>query len=135
MYRVEHSVCLLSIYIMITLRLQRVGKSKQAAYRLIVSEKHHDTQRGSLEILGTYNPSIRPKAISLNAERINHWLSVGAQMSDTVHNLLVTAGIVQGDKRKTVTVSNKRKAKLAKAAAEVAATAAKAAAAATPAAV
>jgi small subunit ribosomal protein S16 len=108
------------IYIMLTLRLQRVGKNKQAAYRLIVSEKRHDTQRGSLEILGTYNPGVTPKEINLKKERIEHWLAVGAQTSDTVHNLLIDAGLVKADKRKSVTISNKRKAKMAKEAAAAA---------------
>jgi small subunit ribosomal protein S16 len=107
----------LSLLFMLTLRLQRVGKRKQATYRLIVSEKKRDTQRGSLEILGTYNPSVEPKKIELNSERIQHWLSVGAQTSDTVHNILVDAGILKSEKRASVTISKKRKEKLSKAAA------------------
>lgn len=96
---------------MLTLRLQRVGKKKSPSYRLIVSEKARDTQGKSLEILGTYNPLPIAKAIAFKADRVKHWLSLGAQASNTVHNLLVSQGIIAGagtEKRKSVAVSVKR---------------------------
>lgn len=101
---------------MLTLRLQRLGKTKRPTYRLIVSEKKRDTQYGSLEILGTYNPVQNPPEINFKKDRIEYWLSVGAQMSPTVNNLLVAQGIVKGKKEKSVFLSQKRKAKMAKAA-------------------
>jgi small subunit ribosomal protein S16 len=97
---------------MLAIRLQRLGKKKQPTYRVIVSEKHKDTQAGSLEILGHYNPQREPAEIVLDQERIKHWLSVGAQPSNTVHNLLVNAGILKGDKKKSVVITNKRQGKL-----------------------
>jgi small subunit ribosomal protein S16 len=98
---------------MLIIRLQRLGKKKQPTYRLIVSEKHKDTQAGSLEILGHYNPTVNPKIKEFKTERIKYWLQKGAQLSDTVHNLLLEAGIVEGKKRKSVYLSNKRRAKIA----------------------
>lgn len=109
---------------MLVIRLSRTGKNKQPTYRLIVSEKTKDPWGDSLEILGNYNPRTNPKVVSLNAERIKHWLSKGAQASATVHNLLVDQGIVTEAKRKVSTI---KKSKIAKAAA-AAATAAKTAA-------
>lgn len=95
------------------LRLQRLGKAKQPTYRLIVSEKARDTQAGSLEILGCYNPVAKDKKIDLKADRIKYWLSVGAQMSNTVHNLLLKNGIISGEKKmRSVFLSQKRKAKI-----------------------
>tara|TARA_Y100001970_G_C14205795_1_gene843884 strand:+ start:1138 stop:1677 length:540 start_codon:yes stop_codon:yes gene_type:complete len=99
---------------MLRIRLQRIGKKKQPVYRFIVSEKTKDTQAGSLEILGQYNPVVKEKLINVNAERIKHWISVGAQPSATVNNILVNAGIIEGKKQKSVTITNKRKAKLDK---------------------
>lgn len=97
---------------MLTIRLQRLGKKKQPTYRVIVSEKHKDTQAGSLEILGHYNPTVNPKVKEFKADRINYWIQKGAQMSDTVHNLLLEAGIVEGKKKKSVAISKKRQGKI-----------------------
>lgn len=98
---------------MLILRLQRIGKAKRPTYRLIVSEKRHDTQRGSLEILGTYNPVEKNKTVDFKADRIKYWLSVGAQMSNTVNNLLLNAGVIEGKKKKSVTITDKRRKKIA----------------------
>src|SRR3989338_4726764 len=98
---------------MLMLRLQRVGKIKSPSYRLVVSEKAKDTQSGSLEILGQYDPTKNPKVINFKKDRIEHWLSVGAQTSNTVHNLFLNAGILQGEKKKSVYLSKKRKEKIA----------------------
>ncbi len=105
---------------MLILRLQRIGKKKQGSYRLIVSEKRRDTQAGSLEILGVYDPVTTPKVVNLKKDRIEYWLSHGAQTSATVHNLLVSAGLVSGKKRRVVKLSTKRRASLAKAKSEAA---------------
>jgi len=97
---------------MLAIRLQRMGKKKQPSYRLIVSEKHKDTQAGSLEILGHYNPLVEPSELVLKEERIKHWISVGAQPSNTVYNLLIKAGVVKGEKRKSVVITKKRQGKI-----------------------
>ena len=89
-----------------------MGKKKQPSYRLIVSEKHKDTQAGSLEILGHYNPLVEPSELVLKEERIKHWISVGAQPSNTVYNLLIKAGVVKGEKRKSVVITKKRQGKI-----------------------
>ena len=51
-------------------------------------------------MLGTYD-TLR-KQVDLKKERINHWVSVGAQVSDTVHNILLTNGVIEGVKRNTL---------------------------------
>src|SRR3989338_6985436 len=112
---------------MLMLRLQRVGKIKSPSYRLVVSEKAKDTQSGSLEILGQYDPTKNPKVINFKKDRIEHWLSVGAQTSNTVHNLFVNAGILSGAKKKSVYLSKKRKIKIDAGKAEQAAKVAEAA--------
>lgn len=81
---------------MLTIKLSRIGKKKKPMYRLIISEKSKDPYGDSLEILGSYNPY--SKEISANGERINYWISKGAQMTATVNNLLVGHKIVEGKK-------------------------------------
>lgn len=98
---------------MLAIRFQRLGRKKAPSYRVIVSEKHKDTQAGSLEILGHYNPVAQPKIIELKADRIQYWISKGAQPSNSVHNLLVREGIIEAKKKlKSVTITNKRQSKL-----------------------
>lgn len=111
------------------IRLQRMGRKKSPSYRLVVSEKTRDPQARSLEILGKYDPTANPKIIDLNEERIQHWMSVGAAPSPTVHNLLINAGILSDKKQRSVAISDKRRAKIdEKKAADVEAAAAKEAA-------
>ena len=80
------------------IRLQRIGKKKQPQFRVAVSDKRKDLFGPQLEILGHYNPIAKPKIIMLNGERIKHWLALGAQSSATVHNLLVSQGVIQAKK-------------------------------------
>lgn len=84
---------------MLTIRLARRGKRKQPTYRLIVSEKARSTKGRFLELLGSYNPLMNPPQVRLDAERIKHWLSVGAQTSATVHNLLLREKVIEGKTR------------------------------------
>ena len=97
---------------MLTIRLQRVGKTKKPTYRLIISEKARDTHDHYLELLGSYNPHDKAKGIVFNAERITYWISQGAQTSATVNNLLIKQGIIQGKKMKSVYLSEGRKKKI-----------------------
>lgn len=99
---------------MLMIRLQRMGKTKRPSYRLIVSPKHKDTQSGQLEILGNYDPVQKTTVVNLKKDRLEYWLSVGAQPSPTVNNILVNAGIIQGKKEKSVFFTKKRTAKLEK---------------------
>jgi small subunit ribosomal protein S16 len=99
---------------MLTIRLSRVGKTKQPSYRLIVSEKSKDPWGDSLETLGTYHPLANPAVVKFDAERIKYWISKGAQTSETVRNLLIEQGILAGEKQKFVSITKKRKEKIAK---------------------
>lgn len=92
---------------MLTIRLSRVGKTKQPSYRLIISEKARDPYGQNLEILGSYNPFT--KELNCQADRIKYWLKCGAGMSATVNNLLISKNIIQGQKVKA-SKSGKKKA-------------------------
>lgn len=96
------------------IRLQRIGKNKHPSYRVIVSEKRKDPHAGHIELLGVYNPSMNPKVIDVKKERIAYWLSVGAQPSVTLHNLLLQIGLIEGKKQRSVHVSMRRREALKK---------------------
>src|SRR3989338_3949619 len=82
---------------MLTIRLTRVGKKKDGSFRVIVVESKRKVQPGNyLEMVGSYDP--RVDTVSLKADRIKHWMSMGATVSDTVHNLLVSQKIIEGKK-------------------------------------
>ncbi len=83
---------------MLTIRLTRVGKKKDSSFRVVVVDSKRKVQAGNyLEMVGSYDP--RVDTVSLNAERIKHWISNGAQPSDTVHNLLVSQKVIDAKKR------------------------------------
>jgi small subunit ribosomal protein S16 len=93
---------------MLTIRLTRVGKKKDGSFRVIVVESKRKVQPGNyLEMVGSYDP--RVDRVELKADRIKHWISMGATVSDTVHNLLVSEKIIDAKKinvlpKKTVAV-------------------------------
>jgi len=78
---------------MLKIRLKRIGKKHVPHYRIVVIPAR--TKRGgkSVEQLGYYNP--KSKKISLKVERAKHWLSVGAQPTDTVRSILAKHKLVQ----------------------------------------
>ncbi len=78
------------------LRFQRVGRKNDPAFRIVATEKRSKPKSGFLEILGSYHP--KTKDTQLKQDRILYWLSKGAQASETVHNLLVSKGVIQGKK-------------------------------------
>jgi small subunit ribosomal protein S16 len=81
---------------MLIIRFQRVGRKNDPAFRVVVTERRSKPQGTGLEMLGSYHP--KNKVVSLNNERILYWLSKGAQASPTVHNLLISKGVIQGVK-------------------------------------
>lgn len=97
---------------MLTIRLQRIGKNKRPSYRVIISEKGRDTQARNLEILGTYNP-LGEKKFDVDQDRVKYWIGKGSQMSDTVHNLFVKNGLVEAKKKMSVSLTSKRRSKIA----------------------
>ncbi len=79
---------------MLKIRLQRIGRRNEPHYRAVVAEHTVGPKSNKfVEKVGTYNP--KTKETQLNAERIKYWVSVGAQPSGRVHNMLVKAGIIK----------------------------------------
>ncbi|HTQ62226.1 MAG TPA: 30S ribosomal protein S16 [Candidatus Solibacter sp.] len=73
---------------MLTIRLSRIGKKKKPYYRVVVIERTRPRNGRVVEAVGTYDPLKKPAEIKLNAERVKHWLGVGAQPSDTVRSFI-----------------------------------------------
>jgi len=108
---------------MLTIRLTRKGKKNQPFFRVVVIDKRRSSKGGRpSEILGYVDPLTKRK--SFEKDRILHWISVGAQPSATVHNLLVAEKIIEAKKIKKFSISKKAvaaaKAEVAKAAAPAA---------------
>ncbi|HOC53942.1 MAG TPA: 30S ribosomal protein S16 [Candidatus Pacearchaeota archaeon] len=83
------------------IRLFRTGKKKQPSYKMVVTDKKNAPARGRfVEEVGFYNPMT--KEVNISKERVVYWLGVGAQASDTVHNLLISNKVIEGEKRKVV---------------------------------
>ncbi len=90
---------------MLIIRLQRVGRRNHAEFRVVVTEHTRGPQSGNyLEVIGNYNP--HTDAFSVNEESVKKWISNGAQVSDTLHNLLVTHKVIKGDKKNVLPKKN-----------------------------
>ena len=76
---------------MLMIRLARHGAPKKPHYRIVVIEKARARNGRALEVVGTYNPRANPATVNLKRDRIDHWTSKGAQMSQTVGRLVAKA--------------------------------------------
>lgn len=82
---------------MLKIRLQRTGRKNDPHFRLIVTESTLKAKTSQFaEIVGTYN--VKAGIFEAKADRVKHWMSVGAQVTPTAHNLLVTKGVIAGKK-------------------------------------
>jgi len=73
------------------IRLARIGARKQPYYRIVVIEKERARNGRSVEVVGLYNPRTNPATFDLKRERLDYWVSKGAQLSETVRRLLSKA--------------------------------------------
>ena len=107
----------------VVIRLQRVGKHKQPYYRVVATDSRKAAVKKPIEILGSYNPRA-PKAsekVAVDQSRVEYWLSVGAQPSETVRTLLKAALSKDGGaESKSHKKSKKEKARVEAAKAETA---------------
>ena len=78
---------------MLRIRLRRVGKKKQAMYRIVVADSRAPRDGAFVESIGYYHPLDNPSTIVLDNERARHWLDKGAMPSDRVAKLLAIQGV------------------------------------------
>jgi small subunit ribosomal protein S16 len=80
---------------MVKIRLTRGGAKKRPFYHIVVTDQRNKRDGRSIERLGFYNPVAtgNEKRVELNVDRVNHWVSHGAQLTDKVRMLVKeTAG-------------------------------------------
>ena len=79
---------------MVKIRLRRMGGPKQPTYRIVAADSRAPRDGRFLEILGNYNPRTEPATVEVKEDRVRHWLSQGAQPTETVLRLLKQKGIL-----------------------------------------
>ncbi len=83
---------------MLKIRLKRTGRTNDPSFKIVVGEASFSLKSGKhLAYLGSYNP--RTKHTVIDADQVKEWIAKGAQLSDTVHNLFLGKGIIEGKKR------------------------------------
>ena len=75
----------------VVLRLSRAGTHKAPFYHVVATDSRNPRDGAYLEDVGIYDPTQRPERIELKAERVEHWLKVGAKPSPTVAMVLKRA--------------------------------------------
>ncbi len=73
---------------MLAIKLMRTGAKKRASYRVVVKEKQSKRDGAYLENVGTYDPTRNPAEVKLKMDRVQYWLSKGAQPTETVNQLI-----------------------------------------------
>lgn len=82
---------------MLKIRLQRIGRKNDPSFRAVCVDSRKGPKVGKhTEVLGSYDP--KRGHIAIKGERVKYWISNGAQVSNTMHNLLVKQGIIKGKK-------------------------------------
>lgn len=79
----------------VKIRLTRVGRKKSPAYRVVVADSRSKRDGRFIEILGYYQPVSLETKVQIDNERALHWLTVGAQPTDTVRSILRKAGVLK----------------------------------------
>ncbi len=92
---------------MITIRLFRIGKKRQPSYKIVVTDKKNSPSGGRfIDEVGFYDPITKNR--SIDGEKVKYWVSKGASVSDTVHNLLVKEGVIEEKKRPKHNIPEKK---------------------------
>jgi small subunit ribosomal protein S16 len=73
---------------MVAIRLRRSGSKKRPYFRIVVTDSRAARDSSFVEILGHYNPRMKPALVDVVQERVDYWLSKGAQPSDSVRTLI-----------------------------------------------
>jgi small subunit ribosomal protein S16 len=79
----------------VKLRLRRMGAKKRPSYRIVAAESKSPRDGRFIEAIGFYDPLTNPATITLKEDRVKHWLSVGAQPTETVRDIFVRHGLME----------------------------------------
>jgi small subunit ribosomal protein S16 len=95
---------------MLKIRLQRIGRKNDSAFRVVLTDSKNSAKSGKFkEILGSYN--LKSGEVMFKNDRVKHWMSFGAQVSDTVHNFLVKQKVIEGKKKNVLSKKSPTKAR------------------------
>ncbi len=72
----------------VKVRLARAGGRHKPFYRVVVADERAPRDGAFIEMVGTYDPTLEPAAVTLKRDRIDYWISKGAQTTQTVSELL-----------------------------------------------
>ncbi len=73
---------------MLAIRLRRTGSKKRSYFRVVVTDSRAARDSSFVEVLGHYNPRTTPEKLVMNRDRLEHWVKVGAQPSDSIRTLV-----------------------------------------------
>jgi small subunit ribosomal protein S16 len=73
---------------MLVIRLRRTGSKKRPFFRVVVTDSRTARDSSFVEVLGSYNARTKPETLTLDRERLAHWIKAGAVPSDTVRTLV-----------------------------------------------
>jgi small subunit ribosomal protein S16 len=73
---------------MLKIKLARFGKKKQPHYRIVINEARDKRDGKYVEMIGQYAPTLTPKVLNIDIEKLETWLKKGAQPTDTVQALI-----------------------------------------------
>jgi len=72
----------------VSIRLRRMGSTRRPSYRVVVADSRSPRDGRFIEILGHYNPLTEPPTVKIDREKVQSWISKGAQASNTVKKLI-----------------------------------------------
>jgi small subunit ribosomal protein S16 len=81
----------------VRIRLRRMGAKKKPFYRVVIAHKDSPRDGRFIEIVGTYDPRTQPETVNLKADRVSHWLSTGAQPSESVGRILRKLNLIDAE--------------------------------------
>jgi small subunit ribosomal protein S16 len=76
----------------VKIKLKRLGKIREPYYRVVIADSRTKRDGRAIEEIGKYHPKLEPSLIEIDSERVQYWLSVGAQPTDSVQHLLTITG-------------------------------------------
>jgi small subunit ribosomal protein S16 len=87
----------------VRIRLRRMGAKKKPFYRIVVADTQSPRDGRFIEVIGTYDPLTEPETVNLELERAAHWLSVGAQPSESVARMLRRVNLLDANNKPVAT--------------------------------
>jgi small subunit ribosomal protein S16 len=79
---------------LVKIRLKRTGRKKLPFYQIVAADSRAPRDGKFLEIVGHYQPTAKPHAVTIKKDRVSYWMQTGAQPTDTVRSLIRSTGLL-----------------------------------------